>query len=59
MLGSNPTDSAAYYDFGEILRFKKIDNINFMLLSTEVTGNVLEFSVSETIGTLFDTVIRL
>jgi hypothetical protein len=55
MLGSSPTNSAIIYDFGEILRFKNIEKISFMALSEEQTGNQLEFSVAETIGTLWGT----
>ena len=55
MVGSNPENSALYYDFGEILRFKDIRKICFMAYSDDVTGNVLEFSVANSSSDLFST----
>lgn len=55
MAGSNPTNSAVYYDFGEILHFVDLQKICFMAYSDEVTGNVVEVSLSDTLGNLFNT----
>lgn len=44
----------AFYDFGEVLRYKTLEKIIFMIQSMEDTGDLIQVGLSNTTATLWD-----